>query len=79
MTAKNNGGAAFPRSASFPPGAGVLSWNDEQDGMTLRDWFAGQALAGFLSNPTIGVTNPPKAANWAYAYADEMLEARDAS
>lgn len=35
----DDGGQAFPR-------AGGLGW----EGMTLRDYFAGQALAGVLAN-----------------------------
>lgn len=38
----NDGGPAFPNNdahgCAFP-------------GMTLRDWFAGQALAGFMAHP----------------------------
>lgn len=36
MSEKDNGGPAFPYHIGF-----VLN-----EGMTLRDWFAGQALAG---------------------------------
>jgi hypothetical protein len=43
MSGLKDGGQAFPgmtfTGATFP-------------GMTLRDWFAGQALAGLLANPT---------------------------
>ncbi len=57
-------------------------------GMTLRDWFAGQALAGMLANNdhlimiadacrTIGETDGHAAvAGGAYDYADAMLAAR---
>ncbi len=44
--AKDNGGPAFPRT--------VQNWNGHMeafDGMSLRDWFAGQALAGIMANP----------------------------
>lgn len=36
---------------AFPcVGYGPLGHSYRQEGMTLRDWFAGQALAGFLSD-----------------------------
>lgn len=41
MSKPDDGGAAFPRY-----------WLDEQSGMSLRDWFAGQALVGLLGHPT---------------------------
>lgn len=45
-----------------------------QPGMTLRDWFAGQALAGMLADN--GDLNYGHAAREAYAHADAMLKAR---
>lgn len=63
---------AYPR----PSGNG---W-PAQDGMTLRDWFAGQALAGMgtwmpaYSNGELA--NPEtlrQRALWAYQQADAML------
>ncbi len=53
--------------------ADCISW---EDGMTLRDYFAGQALTGYLSGSTsIGGTKSD-AAKWAYEFADAMIEAR---
>jgi len=49
------------------------------NGMTLRDWFAGQALAGLVRSDH-GVDGYPAwvgHANDAYALADAMLEARN--
>lgn len=60
---KEDGGPAFP-------GADVRF-----TGMTLRDWFAGQALA---HNYTENEGDPNKAAEWAYQLADAMIEARKA-
>ena len=53
-----------------------------QDGMTLRDWFAGQALAGMAT-----VTNDHDQLSWfqkhgaqaAFKAADAMLAARSKS
>ena len=65
MTTINNGGPAFPRHAY-----------DGHDGMTLRDWFAGQALAGLLRDG-IDVFGVYATANDAYKMADAMLAARE--
>lgn len=51
-------------------------------GMTLRDWFAGQAICGVLSgdvdsNNFIHNIGPRAAAAWAYRFADAMLAERD--
>lgn len=42
-------------------------------GMSLRDWFAGQALATAYAND---ITSETKTAEYAYKVADAMLEAR---
>lgn len=47
----------------------------EQTGMTLRDWFAGQALAGIASDPDVDISIDDRA-KWSYRIADAMLEAR---
>jgi hypothetical protein len=76
MTPKpKDGGAAFPTvgvdNGAAMNGIGVSV--TDQPGMTLRDWFAGQALqAGILS-----ITAGERAqAEQAYRYADAMLDAR---
>jgi hypothetical protein len=46
MSDYNDGGPAF--TAAFP----TYSPNPAAQGMSLRDWFAGQALAGFLAAET---------------------------
>lgn len=43
-------------------------------GLTLRDYFAAQAMAGFLAIP--GGVNPEMEANLAYRIADAMLAER---
>jgi hypothetical protein len=49
---------------------------DENDkGMSLRDYFAAKALCGLLSDSTIGMTDE-RAAAFSYKMADAMLKAR---
>ena len=62
------GGPAFPSSGLYP-------------GMTLRDWFAGQALRGLLADGVSGYgdrskTTVEELSIAAYQRADAMLEAR---
>ncbi len=56
----------------------------ENSGMTLRDWFAGQALCGTISceSETNGTFSRNEAgfraaAEEAYGFADAMLEVRN--
>ncbi len=63
---KNTGGFAFPR----PEGEMTFAEN----GMTLRDWFAGQ----FLGSVEIkGNVNAAIVAKHCYAMADAMIAERD--
>lgn len=79
MTDKiDDGGPAFPTKG--PPRkirtATSEYYEDENHGMSLRDWFAGQALAGICAhNDTWGLTDAPLA-KAAYQIADAMLSAR---
>ena len=73
MDDKDNGGPAFPQHMFTPYSGGGGVWTTK-GGMTLRDWFAGQALAGMLAR---GTTNDDaEVAVEAYSLADAMLEAR---
>jgi hypothetical protein len=60
---EKNGGCAFPVS-------GYIG----QYGMTLRDWFAGQALVGVMVDGELGANS---AAELCYRFADAMLKERD--
>lgn len=60
---QRDGGPAFP---SFDRGD-----SSDFEGMTLRDYFAGQALAGLTGNQS-----PDRYAEDAYCIADAMLAAR---
>lgn len=48
------------------------------DGMTLRDWFAGQVAVNHmqLNDHNINDYQARSTARWAYMVADAMLEAR---
>ncbi len=68
-TTKDDGGAAFPT-----PDCAY-----DETGMSLRDWFAGQALAGmFRHEGWINTVDDDQAeaASRAYNIADAMLAAR---
>lgn len=76
MNEPNDGGPAFP----MPP----VGTGDPRDGMaggsngmSLRDWFAGQALNGLLASYA-NWPNPDQfgASKDVYAYADAMLKER---
>ena len=45
-------------------------------GMSLRDWFAGQALSGLLTQPAEIEFGPGHFAKAAYEMADAMIAAR---
>jgi hypothetical protein len=68
-----DGGPAFPVPDSVHPSGQVQFGTN---GMTLRDYFAGQALTGTLAmaNPYEAV--PHGIAEHCYKYADAMLSAR---
>jgi hypothetical protein len=78
-TTPNDGGPAFPLATSSGSNTSV-------NGMTLRDWFAGQAMRGLLgTDPTkSNFWDYPKGAkveDWlsrnAYQIADAMIAARN--
>lgn len=61
---------------AFPPHHNPTT---HPSGMTLRDWFAGQAMSGMLSGlwtEDSGYVSSDQIARIAYGHADDMLEAR---
>ncbi len=81
---QNDGGPAFP----VPTLDEDHNVNGVSNGMTLRDWFAGQTLNGmkmwapYVPGETDDLTKPEtlkRRAEWAYAQADSMLAARTKS
>jgi hypothetical protein len=80
MSKEQDGGPAFPDQGQRMEGDG--KWNQQwSPGMSLRDWFAGQALIGIVADdikqglPADGL-DIRHVADAAYRYADAMLEAR---
>lgn len=73
MSTINDGGPAFPSGVTFGEnGAFIYA---PQPGMTLREWFAGQALAGMMADPNVEGSHA-QIADCCYAYADAMIVAR---
>ncbi len=70
MSTVNDGGAAFP--------AGDARGYQPSFGMTLRDYFAGQAAAGMAaSSGAMGIPfSPEDIARRSYEVADAMLATR---
>lgn len=85
---RNDGGKAFPSKGGmcfyFPETmkeqvAEVASQIEQStEGMSLRDWFAGQALVGLIAQ-TPTATSAETFACEAYAMADAMLAEREKS
>lgn len=77
MNWNEQGGAAFPIPHSSEPGA-----YEAECGMSLRDWFAGQALAGMCGHPRalsqIQDGDLMADARLMFRIADAMLSARSA-
>ena len=78
MSEVNDGGQAFPMLGNV----GYKSEWLTEDGMSLRDYFAGQALAGVLANPTLEqhdktISGAEAVAIGAYDIADAMLAERN--
>lgn len=71
-----HGGPAFPFTRPAEGGGTFYA-----PGMTMRDWFAGQALAGQLAfspvDPFEKAHQPDEVAQLAYRFADAMLAARE--
>lgn len=63
-------------SAPENPFAFPSEYSASKRGMTLRDWFAGQALAGYCAAPDIADGSFPAMAEASFRQADAMLAAR---
>lgn len=76
---KNDGGPVFPRAHQFNCNTGkIISCGS--DGISLRDYFAANALQGLQANSHISrglVLISSEMASWAYELADAMIAERD--
>lgn len=83
----NDGGAAFPceevvtvtqmqvgNDSPFP--IEPYKKTIRHPGMTLRDWFAGQALAGVCAMDTENRLDAKTKASWSYELSEAMLKHR---
>ena len=84
MSERKDGGAAFPDLRNEIYGTGERVYYNA-GGMSLRDWFAGQALAGVLagtrtwkSKKDAPVCTADGYASVAYRIADAMIAEREA-
>ena len=67
-----DGGPAFPKTGYFSQQTGLNDYDTRnEDGMTLHDYFAGQALVGLLSHGVDGTWQDT--AQMACEIADEMV------
>ena len=71
MNDKNTGGPAFPMAMDSSPDGPAF----QNEGMTLRDYFAGQALVAIIGLESGASLNGE--CSDAYLYADAMLAERD--
>ena len=89
-TQNDGGGPAFPSAAAerYKDSEGFTQLRPTRDsgpGMSLRDWFAGQVMAGWCgakvnidNEPLSGTEKHAKTmADLSYLYADAMLVARE--
>lgn len=76
--------SASEKPAAFPSNH---AYTNRESGMTLRDYYAGQIMAGFCANPAIFAANPNHGwglvncvdadlVGYAGKLADDMLEER---
>jgi len=92
MSKIDDGGPAFPEHHYFDPSRGQYGMHMTASdvgcgGMTLRDWFAGQALAGICgqyhaqgnTKATDAIAHAITLSEHAYHIADAMIAAREAS
>lgn len=76
MSNKNDGGPAFP--VNLEPHECITVDSKPLHGMTLRDWFAGQALPALIAKNSDDRWTAEEVAQAFHHYAGAMLAAREA-
>ena len=81
-TPQNDGGAAFPHQVEVVCKDPLITRKVTEGGMSLRDWFAGQALSGILSSSGCQLFREAEIplieiAEYADRLADAMIAARN--
>ena len=61
---------------AFPVSIGQTA--ADMKGLSIRDWFAGQVIAGLYANASFDECPPSELAIVAYKQANEMMQARKA-
>lgn len=74
MSERNDGGSAFPHEEWCNSATSRIEMGSP--GMSLRDWFAGQALIGIIASPHQHLADMRTWARDAFCAADAMLAAR---
>lgn len=78
MSTPNDGGPAFPAPPVSLKNRDGSEWTVfGGQGMTLRDYFAAQVLAGWCANSSAKFTPWNEVSAAAFAAADAMLKARE--
>ena len=64
-------------SPAFPVEIIYTQENEKFNGMTLRDYFAAQAMTGLLTAELVGEYSNEHVAEISYRIADAMMKARE--
>lgn len=75
MSAPQDGGPAFPVPGCTEHIDHTSIQHEPYPGMTLRDWFAGQAIAGICAHPDTWGCDITEIPAMAYKVADSALAA----
>ena len=65
------------RTPAFPVEIIYTQENEKFNGMTLRDYFAAQAMTGLLTAELVGEYSNEHVAEISYRIADAMMKARE--